>query len=84
MSGSLGVGFEAPDQKLHVKDADNAVYIHLETDADNVAGVIFENDAQLYHIGVDASNQFFVKDQSNSKTPFIIESNAANNTLVID
>jgi hypothetical protein len=64
-AGRVGIGQATPARKVHVYEAAADVFIRLESDDTNSnAWLEFVNDAQNWAIGVNAVDDFIIRDQT--------------------
>ncbi len=85
-NGNLGIGTTNPQQTLHISGAAEGSYIAGRIENTAVSGAAdfdFKNSAQMWKMGVNVSNQFRIRDDSNSANVLMIESGAGANAFYI-
>jgi hypothetical protein len=83
---NIGIGTTSPQQTLHLLGFVSNGYVagRIENIAPSgAADFDFKNSAQMWKMGVNISNQFRIRDDSNSDNVLIIESGAGANAFYI-
>lgn len=82
----LGIGINAPEELIHIKDTTDSYYKTTAIGPTGVAGIIYENDDQIWsdRIRGDISDQYEIYDNSNNKIPFSIQKNSPTYALRVN
>ena len=81
--GNVGIGTSSPTNDLHIKSTINSPILIETTHAGGNSRIEFKNENYRKNFGVNADGRVTLFDITNAKTPFIIDNNSENNTLVI-
>jgi hypothetical protein len=82
-SGNVGIGTTSPTNDLHITSTINSPILIETTHAGGNSRIEFRNENYRKNFGVNADGRVSLFDITNAKTPFIIDNNSENNTLVI-
>lgn len=83
--GKVGIGIDAPTEKLHVKNATGDVFTKVESVAvDTDAGIHMKNDAIEWMSMIEGStDSFIIRDSTNTKDPFEVQGNSPTRSVYL-
>ncbi|MBT3407440.1 hypothetical protein HN827_01945 [archaeon] len=82
-SGNVGIGTVNPSFNLDINNT-NAIARIKSTDEDSYAILKIENDEQEWRLQTNIDDSFYLVDQTEGNTPFIVYSNATHNSLSLN
>jgi hypothetical protein len=80
----VGIGTAAPTTKIEMSVVTADYFTLKSTGVNSTTGFQLANDAQSWLFVVNTSDIFSITDNTGGTTPFVIETGAGNDTLVVD
>jgi len=72
--GNIGIGTTNPTDKLHIEDETSQVFVKVKnTQANSIAGLLLENDAQQWNLRVNTGDNFDIRDGTAGSTKLTVK-----------